>query len=389
MLVIGKAFRALYLAAALLQFGATLLISHLALRLGAQGASELWVGALMAANALGMAIGAGAGRTVIERIGHVRAFAAGSGAMVAAVLAHGVAAALPFWIVLRALAGAALMIQVMALESWLNDRADGQQRGRVLAGYMIATYVGMMLGQLGVAADAGGSGAVIAVAVAFACCAVPVAITRIPRPHAPPQAGATFGKIACRVPRPLAAVFVSGMLNSSFFGLAAIYAKQLGMSQGSTAIYLACPVVAGLLAQFPLGALSDRLPRRTLVWGAAILLAMASAVLAMGQVMPLPALLLLACCIGALQFCLYPLGAAWANGEAEPAMRVGLAGVLLTVFGLGSCIGPLVAGAWMSHAGSPGLYWFHAACTASLAFVIGRERVSVPAPSAMPIHDKS
>jgi MFS family permease len=122
----------------------------------------------------------------------------------------------------------------------------------------------------------------------------------------------------------------------------------------------------------------------------AILLALASAALATGQHMPLPALLLLACCIGALQFCLYPLGAAWANGEVEPAMRVGLAGVLLTTFGLGSCFGPLIAGAWMSNAGASSLYWFHAACAASLAIAIGKERrVAAPAHPAMPIHDKN
>lgn len=385
MLVIGKAFGALYLSAALLQFGATLLISHLALRMGAQGASEFRVGALMAANALGMAIAGGAGRVLIGRIGHVRAFAAGTGVMVAAVLAHQLSAALSLWIVLRALAGAAMMIQLIALESWLNDQADGRQRGQVLAGYMIATYVGMMLGQLGVAtADGARSAAVIVVAIAFACCAVPVAMTSVPRPHALPQTGVTFMQIVRRVPRQLAAVLVSGMLNSSFFGLAAIYARQLGMSPAPTAIYLACPVVAGLLAQFPLGMLSDRLSRPTLVRALAILLAAASIVLATGQDMPLPVLLLLACCIGAMQFCFYPLGAAWANAETEPAMRVGLAGVLLTTFAFGSCLGPLIAGAWMSNMGPSSMYWFFAACGGALAIVTRKARqTTVPDAAAI------
>ncbi|MBB3224968.1 MFS transporter [Pseudoduganella umbonata] len=375
--VIGKTFGALYLSAAVLQFGATLLISHLALRLGAGGASELRIGALMAANALGMAIGASAGRTLIERIGHVRTFAATTGLMVAAVLAHELGTALPFWIVLRAVAGMALMTQVMALESWLNDRAGALQRGRVLAGYMVATYAGMMLGQVGVAAGGGagpGGGTVIVVAIAFACCVIPVAMTRMPPPAALPQAGITFGQIVRRVPRPLATVFVSGMLNSSFFGLAAIYAAQHRMSPGATAVYLACPVVAGLLAQFPLGVLSDRLPRLVLVRGVAVLLALASAVLCTGDSMPMAALLGFACCAGALQFCLYPLGVAWANGLVDPAMRVGLAGVLLTTFAIGSCIGPLLAGAWMSEAGASSLYAFFAACAVALVLATGRER---------------
>lgn len=386
--VIGKTFGALFLSAAVLQFGATLLISHLALRLGADGASEFRIGALMAANALGMAIGAGAGRVSIERIGHVRAFAASTGIMVAAVLAHELGAALSFWIVLRVIAGIGLMTQVMVLESWLNERADGPQRGRVLAGYMVATYGGMMLGQLGVAAGGGGGGAVIVVAIAFACCVLPVAMTRTAPPAVSPQAGITFGQIMRRVPRPLAIVLVSGMLNSSFFGLAAIYAAQQGMGPAGSALYLACPVVAGLLAQFPLGLLSDRLPRPALVRGVALALALASAALGTGQSMPVALLLALACCAGALQFCLYPLGVAWANDLVEPALRVGLAGVLLTTFAAGSCIGPLLAGAWMSGAGASSLYYFFAACAVALVVAAGREGWPA-APSALPIHDKS
>ncbi|QBE61808.1 MFS transporter [Pseudoduganella lutea] len=385
----GKTFGALYLSAALLQFGATLLISHLALRLGAGGATEVWIGALMAANALGMAIGGSVGHLFIERFGHVRLFAAGTGVMVAAVLAHELGAALSFWIVLRVVAGMALMTQVIVLESWLNDRADGPRRGRVLAGYMIATYAGMMLGQLGVAPGGGADGgAVIAVAVAFACCVVPVAMTRTPAPAVPPQGGITFGRIMRRVPRPLAIVLVSGMLNGSYFGLAAIYAAQHGMSAAGTAMYLACPVVAGLLAQFPLGVLSGRLPRPVLVRGMAIALALASAVLGTGQPMPFAVLLGFACCTGALQFCLYPLGAAWANGLVEPGMRVGLAGLLLTTFAAGSCIGPLLAGAWMSGAGGSSLYCFFAACAVALFVAAGRAGWPA-APSASPIHDKS
>lgn len=378
MFAIGRAFGALYAASALLQFGATLLISHLALRLVSQGASEVWIGALMAANALGMAAGGSVGRMVIGRAGHVRAFAGGTGVMVAAVLAHELGTALSSWLVLRAVAGMAMMVQVMALESWLNEQAGAAQRGRVLAGYMIATYVGMMLGQLGVVAGGGaGGGAVIAVAIAFACCALPVVATRMPRPQALPQAGVTVGRIVRRVPRPLATVFVAGMLNSSFFGLGALHARQLGMAPGAVAVYLACPVVAGLLAQFPLGALSDRLPRHALVGGAALLLALASTLLVVGQGVPLPARLLVACCIGALQFCLYPLGVAWANGDADPAMRVGLAGVLLATFGLGSCIGPLVAGAWMSNDGAAGLYAFFAASGGLLAIAIGNRSAAM------------
>ncbi|WP_040788376.1 MFS transporter [Massilia niastensis] len=383
MLGIGKTFGALYLATLLMQLGATLLISYLALRLDANGASGFWVGALMAANALGMAVGGSAGRALIGRVGHVRAYAASAAVIAAAVLAHELSAAMPFWLVLRALAGMAMMAQLMVLESWLNERAGGRERGRVLAVYMIATYVGMMLGQLGLAAGEGMHGHALAVvAMAFALCLVPVVMTRIPQPALQRQAGAALGPILRRVPRPLMTVLVSGMINASFFGLGPLYARQQGMSPGEAGIFLAMPIVAGLLAQFPLGLLSDRLPHATLIRGIAMSLALVCVALGMSGGLSAPALLLFAFCIGALQFCLYPLGAAFANQQVEPGLRVALAGVLLTTFGVGSCIGPLIAGAWMGQTDASSLYYFFGACAVVLALAIGKDR-SAAAPAAV------
>lgn len=390
MLAIGRTYSALYLATVLIQFAATLLISHLALRVSAGGASAFWVGALMAANALGMAAGGSIGRMLIERLGHVRAYAAGTGIIVTAVLAHEVSAALPFWLLLRGIAGIAMMAQLMALESWLNEHAANQERGRVLAMYMIATYVGMMLGQLGLTAGDGVDGrALSGVAMAFALCIVPVVMTRIPQPIVLARARSGYRVLLRSVPQALATVLVSGMINGAFFGLAAVYARQQGMGADETGRFLAMPVAAALLAQVPLGLLSDRLPRATLIRAVAALLALVCAALAMSRGLSSSALMVFAFCIGALQFCLYPLGAALANELVDPAQRVALAGVLLTTFGIGSCIGPLAAGAAMGHAGPAALYWFFAACTLLLAAVIGNTRTAgAPAP-LQAIHEKT
>ena len=44
--------------------------------------------------------------------------------------------------------GLCMMCQYMVLESWLNDRAESNQRGMVFGFYMAATYLGMSLGQI-------------------------------------------------------------------------------------------------------------------------------------------------------------------------------------------------------------------------------------------------
>lgn len=376
----GAPFGALYLATLFMQLGATLLITCLALRLDAAGADEFRVGALMAANAFGMVCGGGAGRLLIQRAGHARAFVAASGVIVAAALGHAASAALPLWLGLRVVVGMATMCQWMAIESWLNERAESRRRGQVMAMYMIATYGGMMLGQLAVGlGDAGGTFALSAVAVAFVLCIVPLAGTAtraapsvLAAPVRIPLAGLAHG-----LARPLATVLVSGILNGSFFGLAGVYAARQGMDTAAVGRYLALTVVSGLLAQLPLGLLSDRLPRIALIRTVALLLALASAPLGLWHGLGQTTLMAFACAIGSLQFCLYPLGAALANEGIDPVRRVPLAGLLLTVFGLGSCLGPLVAGALMTWAGPAGLYGFGAACAAALAAGLGERRAGL------------
>lgn len=373
---IARSFAAIYLSTLLMQVGSTLLITCLALRLNAAGAGDFQVGALMAANALGMVCGGGAGRLLIARLGHVRACVASTGVIVLAVAGHMASSALPFWLLLRAMVGAATICQLMVVESWLNERADGKQRGTVLAMYMIATYAGMMLGQLAVGADDdAGTFALPAVALAFALCLAPLALTRTPRPSTGSPAPVSMGRLIRSLPQPFLVVFVSGMLNGSYFGLSGVFAARQGMDAAAVGCYLALTVVAGLLAQLPLGLLSDRVSRVSLIRGTALLLALVSMPLGLVQGLSQATLLAFAFGIGSLQFCLYPLGAGLANERIDAGMRVPLAGMLLTVFGVGSCVGPLVAGAWMSWAGPSSLYRFVAVCAAALAVFLGHIQV--------------
>eukprot|EP01034_Spumella_vulgaris_P008936 gene8936-11350_t len=118
------------------------------------------------------------------------------------------------------------MCQYMVIESWLNEQADAKQRGVVFSGYMIASYLGLVLGQLILVMHPQlGLELLMLVALCFALCLVPVAMTRRIHPaplHPAPMEPRFFIK---RVPQSLSTVLGAGLIVGSFYGLAPLYAE--------------------------------------------------------------------------------------------------------------------------------------------------------------------
>lgn len=356
---VWKPFQSLYFAALMMLIGSGLLSTYLALRLAADHVDSLWVGALMAANYFGLAVGGKVGHRLIGRVGHIRAYATCAGIVGAAVLGHGLTNWLPAWVGLRMIVGLGMMCQYMVIESWLNEQADVKHRGAVFSGYMIASYLGLVLGQLILVVHPElGPELLMLVAMCFALCLVPVAMTRRihPAPLRPaPMEPKFFIK---RVPQSLSTVLGSGLIVGSFYGLAPLYASSQGMATEQIGLFMGSCIFAGLLVQWPLGWLSDRYDRAVLIRSVAIGLALAAAPLAILPSVPLEMLFGIGFLISLLQFCLYPLAVAFSNDHVESERRVSLTAMLLVTYGVGACVGPLAAGVLMKVLGPQMLYAF-------------------------------
>lgn len=356
---IWKSFRALYFASLMMLIGSGLLSTYLALRLAADNVDGLWVGALMAANYFGLVLGGKIGHRLIARVGHIRAYSACAGIVGAAVLGHGLVDWLPAWLVLRTIVGLGMMCQYMVIESWLNEQADANQRGLVFSGYMIASYLGLVLGQLILVMHPGlGLELLMLVALCFALCLVPVALTRRIHPaplHPAPMEPRFFMK---RVPQSLSTVLGAGLIIGSFYGLAPLYASQQGLSTEQVGLFMGSCIFAGLLVQWPLGWLSDRYDRALLIRCFAGFLAVAALPLAILPQVPLEVLFVVGFMCSLVQFCLYPLAVAFSNDHVEGDRRVSLTAMLLVTYGVGASIGPLLAGVLMKLFGSQSLYAF-------------------------------
>ncbi|MDV5139626.1 MFS transporter [Chimaeribacter arupi] len=361
-------FFPLYTTTLLMLLGSGLLTTYVSLRLTAVQVSGALIGAIIAAHYIGLVIGGKVGHMLIARVGHIRAYVSCSGIITAAVLGHGLTDIIPLWVALRLVIGLCMMCQYMVLESWLNDQAAAEQRGTVFGFYMAASYLGMALGQVVLMLQDGlGISTLLIIALCFALCLVPIALTT--RTHAGHMSPAPMELkfFIGAIPKVLAITLVIGMVVGAFYGMAPVYTSQLDLSTRQTGLFMALAIFAGLVAQFPLSWLSDRYNRTRLMRLCALLLAVAALPLAVLPHLPFPLLLAIGFAVSLMQFSLYPLVVALANDLIAPERRVSLSACLLMAFGVGACVGPLLVGALMQPLGANSLYAFFAVCAAGIA----------------------
>ena len=377
MLSAVASFSSLYFATLLLLLGTGLINTYLGIRLAETQVSEIWVGTLIAVYYLGLVLGARTGHRLIARVGHIRAYTATAAVVTVAVLVQALVDNLWVWTFLRFMAGLAMVTQFISIESWLNEQTDNTSRGRVLSFYMVFSGLGTVLGQLSLTLFPElDYRPLVFAGICSILCLIPVALTKRLHPTVPQPAPIMLFYYLKRAPMSLTVVLIGGVLTGSFYGLGPVFAYKQDLSSDQVAIFVAAAVAAGLVSQWPLGWLADRVDRAWLIRVNALLLFIVTLPLWGWLALPYWALLALSCGLGVLQFTLYPIGAAFANDNVDPDRRVGLSAVLLMVYGLGACIGPLLVGVIMRQTQPGMLFVFAAVCAAILVAYVRPERVT-------------
>ncbi len=360
------------IASLLLSYGLLLLANGLfatllGLRSKLEGFSTETTGFIMAGYFFGLLLGALYAVRVVAAVGHIRSFAAFASIMSVAVLAH-LLRIDPFtWLALRIVAGFCMAGMVMVAESWINERSTNRTRGRVLSLYMVTHYLGSGLGQLllTVASPAEFQLFVIS-SIIFSIALVPILLTRAssPKPVSPQRM--RFRDLFAVSPVGVVGTIVAGLNNASLHSLGPIYAADSGLSIAQVSAFMASIILGGMVLQFPIGRLSDRLDRRTIL----ILVALATSACALGIVWATREaswpMFLFAAAYGGFAFTVYPLSTAQVNDRADPDRLVQVAAGLLVAYGIGAIAGPVVASQIMGRAGPQGLFLFIATVAFSL-----------------------
>ena len=137
-----KATSALLPGIVILNVGSGALMAIVGSHLSAEGASSLVIGAITSAYFVDLLGGSVFGARVIDRVGHMRAFAVyAAGDAIAILLLVFAGGSMISWMALRLVAGYWMAGLTMVAESWLNHRSTNATRGRVLSVYIIVMNV--------------------------------------------------------------------------------------------------------------------------------------------------------------------------------------------------------------------------------------------------------
>ncbi|MFT5488589.1 MAG: MFS family permease [Paracoccaceae bacterium] len=339
-------------------------------------------GIIMSAYFAGFIVGSLRCVYLIERAGHIRTFAALASVSSAATLAFILVESPVAWAILRAILGFCLAGLYMVTESWLNERSDNTNRGRVLSIYMMVSLSSLALGQPLLLLPNPGHFEIFCVAsVLISLGLVPVTLTISPAP-APPRAQPMALSSLYRVsPLGVAGCFASGLALGSFWSMAPVFCRTLGLSEGATVIFMVATILGGLFLLWPIGRLSDRLDRRRVIAMACAASAAASLAMVLTGGESMLALFGLAIAFGGFTFPIYSIAVAHTNDYMEPDDLVSASSALLLVYGVGAFLGPLVAGLIMGWVGAVGLYALLAGVmTVTVLFALYRILARAPLP---------
>jgi MFS family permease len=354
----GLALWTLFLGFALLMVGNGLNLAVLGVRMVAEGFGVQVSGIVMACYFAGFLLGPVMVVRWLSGVGHIRVFASLASTASCVVLVHFLWVSPIGWGLLRFVFGFCMAGLYVVVESWLNDASTVRTRGRTLAVYMIASMGGLGVGQLLVATGDPSEPVLFVVAsILVSMSFVPVALAATT--EAPPVRLAPRMRLReffATAPTGLVGILFTGASHGILFGLSAVYATRAGYSTSTTAAFLALPSIGALVFQWPIGWVSDRLPRRGVIFVVALAAAGTGGTLAFvpqGSALALPLMFVL----GGLTFPLYSLLLSHTLDRSAPGTAMGASGISLRVNGVGAVLGPVAAGAVMGATGEVAFFW--------------------------------
>lgn len=343
--------------------------TFISLRVAKEDFGATLSGVVLSSYFAGFTLGALRCGQIIERVGHIRAYAAFAGAVVAGTAAMPLLVGPFWWFVLRAIVGFGCVGVFVTTESWLNAKAQPSDRGRVFSIYMVGTFLALAVGQLLIGwVSMEGAGPFNAIVALFAIALVMVSSTRAEPPRQISTTKLPYSQLARAAPVAVIGCAVNGLISSAFYALVPAWMQDKGVARGNIALFMLVAVLGGLAFQVPVGRLSDRFDRRIVL--AALSLGFAGTAFVL-VILPRPSSWALptAAMLGGFMSTLYPVCVANAHDRMPADRVVAVSSQLILVSGLGSVVGPVIGTNIMGRADIDGVLYLMAGAALLLTLV--------------------
>lgn len=358
MLTVLRNTWALLLGLGLLMLGNGMQGTLLGIRGGIEDFTTFQMSVVMSCYFVGFLFGSRMAPDMIRRVGHVRVFAA-LGSMISAVLI--MYAAAPDWMVwaaLRVIIGFSFSGVYIATESWLNTAATNENRGQALSLYLIVQMIGIIAAQLLLnVGDPSGYILFVIPSVLVSLAFTPILLAVSEAPAYESTKPLSFRRLYTASPLGCVGMFLLGGVFSAQFGMASVWGTEAGLNVADLTIFVSAIYIGGLVLQYPIGWLSDRIDRRIVVlWLSAF-----GAVALMVPVVfdpPFWVVVGIGAICGGVSNPLYSLLLAYVNDYLDKSDMAAASAGLMFINGLGAISGPIITGWLMEEIGPSGFFLF-------------------------------
>ena len=346
----------LFLAMALIMLGNGLQGTLIGLRATLEGFPPAVTGFVMSGYFVGFLFGSALTPKLVWQVGHVRVYAGLASLASTATLAHLIIINPFAWGLFRVVTGFCLAGLYIVAESWLNGASTNANRGKLLSVYML-TFSLAMAGSQGLLRfdDPGGFKLFLAASVLVSLAVVPISLTPTRAPAFEEPSGVPIRELFRAAPLGIIGAAVTGLSNGALLSGGPVYGSEAGMTAPRVGLFIGLSLIGGLVFQWPIGALSDRISRRRVILTVTTMAGVAAGVAI--QLDPLGSAFLMATFLfGGMTFPMYSLSASHVIDIVPEDKLVAASAAMILVNGLGAISGPIIATVTLTFLGPEG-FW--------------------------------
>ncbi|PPR44509.1 MAG: putative MFS-type transporter YcaD [Alphaproteobacteria bacterium MarineAlpha5_Bin8] len=348
---------ALFFGFAIICLGHGLQGTLIGVRATLEGFSFISTGFIVAGYYLGYLFGSILIPILLERVGHIRVFAALASLASIAILLHTIFIDPYSWFFIRILTGVSLSGIYVIMESWLNDKSSNQTRGKILSIYMIVTFLFVGLGQFLLnLSDPFKVDLFILVSVLLSFSLIPILLSITEAPNFNHPKRIELKELYIISPLGFVGALFIGLAHSALFGYGAVYATAKELSTFEISVFMVIVSSFGAILQWPIGFLSDRFDRRIILIFVTLVASGLSIFIVISSYLSIFVFFIILALYGGMSLPMYSLAIAHINDFLQPNEIVSASATFGILVGIGAIMGPILASIFMKFTGPDGFF---------------------------------